>query len=79
MAGKLLKAGIPAAVLRWASGLRFPVLFVVTLLLFAVDLVVPDVVPFVDEILLGLVALLLANWRKRSQKEVSGDPPARQG
>lgn len=56
--------------LRWASGLRFPTLFVVTLLLFGVDLAVPDVIPFVDEILLGLGALLLANWRKRSR---SGD------
>ncbi len=77
MAGKLIKAGIPAAVLRWASGLRFPTLFVITLLLFLLDLVVPDVIPFADEILLGLGALLFANWRKRSRgddKEEAGPP-----
>ncbi|NND67218.1 MAG: hypothetical protein HKN19_06510 [Halioglobus sp.] len=74
MASKLLKASIPAAILRWASGLRFPALFIVTVLLFGVDLVVPDVVPFVDEILLGLGALLFASWRKRSRSDEDDRP-----
>ena len=76
MPGKLLRAGIPAAFLRWASGLRFPVLFFVTLLLFGVNVFVPDVIPFVDEILLGLGALLLANWRKRRVDDPETNPPA---
>ena len=33
-----------------------------------VDLVVPDLVPFADEILLGLGTLLLANWKDRGRK-----------
>jgi hypothetical protein len=53
-----------AAILSFASRLRFPTLFWVTALLFAVDLAVPDAVPFADEVLLGLAALLLARWRK---------------
>ncbi len=45
--------------------LRFPILFVVTGAAFLVDLVVPDLVPFADEIVLGLMTALLASLRKR--------------
>ena len=44
--------------LGWARRLRFPTLFRITAALFAVTLVVPDPIPFVDE-------LLLANWTSR--------------
>jgi hypothetical protein len=50
--------------LRFASGLRSPWLFAVTAVLFVLDLLVPDFVPFVDEILLGLLTLLLARRKK---------------
>ena len=50
--------------LAYASRLRFPTLFKITLGIFLVDLVVPDFIPFADEILLGLGALILSNWRK---------------
>jgi hypothetical protein len=50
--------------LAFASKLRFRTLFLVTAGLFAVDLVVPDVLPFADEILLGLATLLLSAFRK---------------
>ena len=52
-------------VLGFFSKLSFPRLFALTAALFAIDLVVPDLVPFVDELLLGLGTLLLANFRKR--------------
>jgi hypothetical protein len=53
--------------------LRFPTLFLVAGALFLVNLVVPDVIPFVDEILLGLATALLASWRKtRSGEELPG-------
>ncbi|TAA07137.1 hypothetical protein EA658_07490 [Pseudoxanthomonas winnipegensis] len=51
--------------LRWARRLRHPTLFKLTALLFVMDLAVPDFIPFVDEILLGLGTLLLANWKDR--------------
>ena len=50
---------------RYASRLQFPQLFTITAVLFLVDLIVPDLFPFVDEILLGLATLLLANWKKK--------------
>jgi len=58
------------AVLAAASRLRFPVLFKVTLALFVVDLLVPDLIPLADELLLGLAALLLANLRTRAPEPV---------
>ncbi len=51
--------------LKWARKLRYPTLFKVTAALFALTLVVPDPFPLVDEILLGLGTLLLANWKDR--------------
>jgi hypothetical protein len=61
--------------MRYASNLRFPKLLAITTGLFVIDLFFPDVVPFVDEILLGLISLLLASlkkWRSGiSQKDES--------
>lgn len=51
--------------LAFARRLRYPTLFKVAAGLFLLTLVVPDPIPFVDEILLGLGTLLLANWKNR--------------
>ncbi|HEY5612052.1 MAG TPA: DUF6116 family protein [Lysobacter sp.] len=51
--------------LSWARKLRYPTLFKITAALFALTVFVPDPIPFVDEILLGLGTLLLANWKNR--------------
>lgn len=53
--------------LKWARTRRFPTLLALTGGLFAVDLVVPDLIPFVDELLLGLGTLILARWKDRRQ------------
>lgn len=62
--------------LRWASRLRHPTLFKLTALVFAIDVMVPDLLPFADEILLGLATLLLANWKNR-RTIVDAEPPKR--
>ena len=49
---------------RFASKLRFPTLFLITAGLFLVDLVIPDAIPFADELLLGLGTLLLGSLRR---------------
>ena len=54
-----------ALLLAFASRLRFPWLFALTAGLFLLDLLVPDAIPLVDELLLGLATLLLGSWRKR--------------
>lgn len=51
--------------LGWARRLRYPTLFKITAVLFVLTVLVPDPIPMVDEILLGLGTLLLANWKTR--------------
>jgi len=53
-------------VLRFAAGLRFPTLFAVAAALFLLDLLIPDFIPFADELLLGLLTVMLASWKRRS-------------
>ncbi len=60
---------------RFASRLKYPQLFFVTLALFLLDLIVPDLFPFVDEILLGLLTILLGSWADdRGQNDVRKPP-----
>ena len=58
-----------APALRFLGRLSYPRLFVVTAGLFLLDLAVPDFIPFADELLLGLGTLLLANWKRRGERE----------
>lgn len=58
---------LTAPVMRWLSRLSFPRLFVVFALLFLVDVVLPDPIPFIDEILLGLGTVLFASWKNRKK------------
>ena len=53
-----------APVLSWLGRLRHPQLFVVTGLLFLVNLVVPDPLPFIDEILLASLTLWPGSRRR---------------
>lgn len=39
--------------------------------IFAVDLVVPDMVPFIDEVVLGVLTILLARWRVGAQQRAA--------
>lgn len=55
---------ITRIVTRFAGGLRFPTLFAIAAGLFVLNLVVPDMIPFVDEILLALLTLLIASFKK---------------
>lgn len=55
---------------RLASRLRFPQLFFVVASLFLIDLAIPDFIPFVDEILLGALTVMLGMLRqRRDQRE----------
>ena len=63
-------SGIFGAFQRITGRLRFPQLFLLTLVLFVGDLLVPDLIPLVDEIMLGLITLMLGMWK---QKKSGGD------
>jgi hypothetical protein len=45
--------------------LKFPQLFLLAAGLFLFDLIVPDFVPFIDEILLAIGTLILGSWEKK--------------
>lgn len=49
---------------RYGARLRFPHLLLLAAALFGFDLVMPDAIPFLDEILLGLATLVFASWKK---------------
>ncbi len=65
-----------------ATRLRFPQLFFVTATIFVIDLLIPDFIPFVDEMLLGLLTVLLGMWQQKTTppakpqvKDVTPEPP----
>jgi len=65
-----------APLLRWFGRLSYPKLFLLTAALFIGDTLIPDFIPFVDEILLGLGTLLLANWKRKKPERggtIEGD------
>lgn len=61
----------------YAVRLRFPRLLALTAALFVIDLLVPDVIPFADEIILGLLATLLAMLKKRPDSRGPSKPGTR--
>lgn len=60
--------------LKFAGRLRFPYLFMLAAGLFLLDFFVPDPFPFVDEVLLGLLTLLLGSLRKHRRRLTPDDP-----
>ena len=60
-----MRGPVAGLVGRYAGRLRYPRLLLLTAALFGADLVFPDAIPFVDEILLGLGTVVLATLRRR--------------
>ena len=58
---------ILAPVLRWLGRLSYPKLFLVALALFVANLFVPDPLPFVDELLLGIGTLMISRRKRRRE------------
>lgn len=67
-----LKSPISILIDRLIPGIRYPWLFAILAGLLAIDLVVPDPVPLLDEVVLGLLTFLAASWRIRKG---DADPP----
>lgn len=62
-------------VMRRLGRLSYPRLFMLAAALFGLDVIVPDFIPFADEILLGMATLLLANWKRRkTDPSATADP-----
>ncbi len=56
---------LTALVGRLIPGIRYPWLVAILAGLFAIDLVIPDPIPFLDEVVLAVLTVLLASWRTR--------------
>jgi hypothetical protein len=52
---------------RVTAGMRFPTLFLIVGGLFLLDLFVPDLIPFYDEILMAMLTVLIGSIRKRGR------------
>lgn len=62
-----------AAATERLAKLRFPTLFLILAGLFLLDLAIPDFIPLVDELLLGIATLIVANLtRRRGDAEGEG-------
>ncbi len=67
---RLIASLLSPLILRIARRLRFPQLFMLTAGLFVLDLLIPDLIPFLDEFVLGLATLLFGAWTKRKKEHL---------
>ena len=70
--GKSSRQGL---IQRFLGRLRFPQVLVLLVVLFVLDLFLPDPIPFVDEIILGVLALLVSLWKERQADVPPEKPP----
>jgi hypothetical protein len=59
---------------RLFGHLRFPQLFAVLAGLLLLDLVLPDPIPLLDEVILAVLTLVVGSWRVRDQDPFSKPP-----
>ena len=58
--------------LAFANRLKFRTLFLLTVTLFMIDLLVPDFIPLIDELMLGLLTILFGSWKKHQPQDDQG-------
>jgi len=59
-----IRVSLAARLLKHLN-LRFPTLVLILGLLTLIDFIVPDVIPFIDEIGLALLTILFGMWKNR--------------
>ncbi|MEN8175012.1 MAG: DUF6116 family protein [Pseudomonadota bacterium] len=74
---KASRVAVSGALLKYAAGLRFKQLFFLSGALFLLDVLIPDLIPFADELLLGLLTLLFGAWRKGRTTEEAAEETAK--
>ena len=60
---------------KYGASLRFPQLFAIMAGLFVFDLIVPDMIPLADEILLGLATLMIGSLKREPTAQAGDKPP----
>jgi hypothetical protein len=64
-------------IVRYVERLRFPYLVAATAVLFVVNMAIPDVIPYIDEILLGLATVILSRIKKHVTASDAPEPSER--
>jgi hypothetical protein len=63
----------PAGLLsEFVNRLKFKNLFILITALLIIDLLIPDMIPMLDEIILGILAVILGNLKKKTSGNKSG-------
>jgi len=62
---------ITSTITQWAGNLKMPKLLALVATLFVVDLFVPDAIPFIDEIVLGLATIVLSNLKRKKHEKTA--------
>jgi hypothetical protein len=65
-----LRSPLTSLLNRLLPRLRYPYLFLILAALFLIDLVVPDPIPMVDEILLAVLTFIAATFRARKDSDL---------
>ena len=63
--------------MAWVGGLRHPQLFLLFAALFGIDFLLPDAIPFLDEMMLLVGTVLLGTMRRRRDEPIDVTPPRR--
>ena len=63
-------------ILGYFENMRFRSLVILGLILLAVDLFIPDPIPFVDELLIGIITLILSRFKRDRKKRNHQSPKA---
>lgn len=58
-----------------AGRLRYPWLFALLVAALAADFVIPDPIPFIDELVLALLTVFVGSWRNRRQSQDPNSTP----
>jgi hypothetical protein len=66
---------VASVITEYLGRLRHPWLFAILLVLFLLDLLIPDFIPFVDEVMFGLLTVLFGSWRDRREQPEPEQPP----
>jgi hypothetical protein len=64
-----LTSPVTVLINKLIPGIRFPWLFAILAGLLAIDLVTPDPIPLLDEVVLAVLTFLAASWRMRRDDE----------
>ncbi len=68
---------LTAPLILWLSKLSYPRMFMVAGALFVINLFIPDPILLIDELLLGVVTITLAKWKRgkpTADSQAGGDP-----